>query len=869
MLAGRRLPEPARGRLIGTDSVLIGPDDLRFRPDETHGLLGQAVTDVLDGTDVARITTRCEGWAAAVGLASDRLRRAATRDCAEVEREALELAQRPSDVADLLHTLLAHGSAELRNAVAQLSLLPVLDDGLVRTAGVGGGVNELTDLGLPLEELAPGAWTFPNALRESLRPPTRDEQLSRVAAERYIDLLMPDAALDVLQAAGLVDDLAKLLVDLPPMLIIQVDATELATAVATIPHHLLVAHPRILLHLADAYTLAGRADAYADAIRRAAALLAEREHLDVEQDPDALDVRAAELTARAVARNDDGLVPQARELLARPDLPPMAWARLQAAVGRATASRRTTAALHEGARELDAAARTFQRVGALTHAAATRVITATYASIPLGRYELALEQLDRALGSSPGNANVRVATLPYRAFVLVDLGRYAEAEAVLSELRRTANTTGLVGNERAAVFARWAAARMASQQGDAEAAWAACHAVERSDVAVDTGNGAFLRADAAQLLARVGWFDDAERLLADARRRDPGNTHLVTIAEFAVAAHLGDLTRAETMLQQLDGGRVVEPRDRWRMTLLHAHVCHRNDDARGPSLAAAAFEEAAQLGYPDLPFVQEPQVARDLLPFAERGSASARDAAKAQGARIRLLGGFSIEHGGRETEPSGRPGQLIAYLALHDRRATTDQVIEALWPETDPSRGRERLRTVLGRVRRDHADLIERRDGLLHLGEQVTIDVEDFLHFCQQAADPTGDREQAAAAALYRGEPAPGFGHLDWVASHQRHLELRALDMHDAVADETANDGRVDDAIRSLLAALELDPTAEHRYLATARLLAEQGRRARALQLLSEARSVLVDAELGASADLDRLESYLARNPAMDAARAS
>lgn len=870
MLAGRRLPEPVRGCLIGSDRVLIGPDELRFRPDEVRELLGRSVAEELDDGDVALMTARCDGWAAAVGLAAGRLQRAVGRRDGEVRREAAELARRPSTVGDLLDALLEPTASDLREAVAQLCLLPAVDDDLARAAGFDQGVSGLTDLGLPLEPVAPSLWVFPDVVRETLRPPVRDERLTRTAAQRYVEVGVPDAALEVLQSAGLEEDLAKLLVDLPPALIGQLDAAGHAAAVAAVPHHLLVAHPRILLHLADSYLLVGRSDVYAETIARAAALLEERDPRDGFEDPEALEVRAVALTVRVVARNDDALVAEARDLLDRPDLPLMARARLRAAVGRAIATRRTAPALREAAREIDAAARAFQRADASVHAVGANVIAATFASIPLGRYEVALEQFDRALAAAPGDASVRLAVLPYRAFVLVDLGRYAEVEAVLAELRRTA-ATGLLGNDRSAAFGRWAAARMASQQGDAETTWAACRAVERSDVAVDTANGAFFRADAAQLHARVGWFDEAERLLADARARDPRGSDPVEVAELAVAAHAGDHARARASLDRLDGGAVVEPRARWRVTLLHAYVCHRAGDEAARRLAAAAFEEAAQLGHADLPLIQEPGIARELLPIAEGGSASARDAAKADGARIRLLGGLDVVHAGRRYEPGGRPGQLIAFLALHDRQASVDQVIEALWPDSDTGRGRERLRTVLRRVRRDHADLIERHDGLLRLGEQVTIDVEEFLGFCRRAAEPSTDRERPAAAALalYRGEPVPGLGHLAWVAPHRRHLEEWTLAMHDVVADETAADGRLDDAIRSLLTALEFDPIAERRYLVAARLLAEQGRRARALLLLGEAESALADAGLEPTIELRRLERYLGRNPAMDAAEAS
>lgn len=868
VLSGRRLPEIARQRLTGTDSIVIGPGELRFTPAETSELFGEAVTRLLDHTDLDRITQGCDGWAAAISLAGTRLQRAASTADGEVEREVIALTAQPTTLPDLVRSLLADVPRSVREAVAQLSVLPALDDHLVECAGISGGIAELIDLGLPLDPTHPGMWKIPGAVRDSITPEMRDERLTRSAAQRYVEAALPAAALEVLEAAHLEEDLAKLLVNLPPAMIGRLDPTDHAAAVAALPHRLLAAHPRVLIDLADSYIVAGHSEAYAETIERATRLIEERGG-DVDRDPEALEVHAADLTRRAVARNDDSLVGEAEALLARPDLPPMARARLLGGVGRATASRRTAAALRIGARRLDEAAKAFQREGALTHAVANRVIAATFASIPLGRYDAALEQLDQALEAAPSSVTMRVAILPYRAFVLVDLGRYAEAQAVLAELRRTANAIGTLGNERAAAFTRWAAARMASQQGDAEATWAACRAVERSDVIVDTGNGAFFRADAAQLMARVGHFDDAERLLAEARRRDPGTTDLVATAEFAVAAYAADLARAEAVLAGLDGGTRVEPRDRWRITLLHAFACHEAGDERAKPLAAAAFEEAAQLGYPELPHIHEPKIAQLLLPFAERSSASARDATPR--AHVNVLGGFTIEVAGEVIEPSGRPGELVAFLALNDRRSTVDQTIEALWPATDPTRGRERLRTVLRRARRDLGDLVERHDDLLRLRAGVTVDAEEFLDFCRQAVDPAANRELAAAAALelYRGEAVPSLGYRDWADGARRNLEQQALAMYDAVADETAKDGRIDDAIRSLLAALELEPIAENRYLAAARLLAEQGRRSRALRLLEEARAALQEASIKPSEELSRLEAYLQRSPAMSAAQAS
>ena len=859
ILCGRRLPDALRTSLTTSPQVSIGPKELRLTPEEARRSLAAAVSARLDDDEVALLTARCDGWAAAIALADIRLQRALDGPDGSFARQFGRLSAQPATLPDLLRSLLADAPVAVRTAVGNLASLPMFDDELVVAVGFDGGVADIADLGLPIEPARDGLWALPNAVRDALATECPDESIIRRAADRYIRLGRVGTALDVLGGAGLDEDLAKLLADLPPAAAGRIDSAEHAAAVGAVPPDLLAAHPRMLVHLADTYLVDGHLEEYRAAIGRARTMILDHgpDTLDLE----ALDVLAADCSVRLVASDDDILIAEAETFLARPDLSPMARGRLLGGVGRATAGRRTTPALRTGARHLEEAAQLFHHADAPTHAMATRVIAATVAAWPLGRYDAALEQLDQVLHAARNNQRVRVSTLPYRAFILIEVGRYAEAEATLAELRHTASTIGAIGNERSAAFARWGAAKLASQQGDADAAWAACRAVERSDTVVDTGHGAFFRADAAQLLARVGRVDEAERLLADARDRDPGTTPLVATAAFIVAAYAGDRSRAEAALDDLDGGRAVEPRDRWRVTLLHAHLLHGAGDARAQPLAAAAFEEAAQLGHPDLPFVREPEVARTLQPLAARSSSSARDTAATHGPRISVFGGLAVESDGRTVEPTGRPAELLGFLALHGSPATAEQAIEALWPDGEPTRGRERLRTVLRRVRRDVGDLLERHEEQLRFRTGVTVDVDDFLALVRQARRATAAGEDAAVAALglYNGEGVSLPGFHGWVEEPRRHLDQQAMAMHDLVAEAAEEDGRLDDAIRTLFEALRLDPLTEDRYLVAARLLAEQGRRSRALQLLEDGARILAGEGLAVSDDLTRLVAYLER----------
>lgn len=859
ILSGRRLPDALRTALATVPHIAIGPRELRLIPDETRRSLAAPVSARLDDDEVALLTDRCDGWAAAIALAAIGLERALKTSSGAFTRRLRHLTAQPATFPDLLGSLLADASPNVRAAVRRVASLPMFDDDLVTAAGFDRGIDAIADLGLPLEPARDGFWALPNAVRDALAADQPDEYILRRAADRYVDVGEVGAALDVLGAAGLEQDLAKLLADLPPIHTAQIDSAEHAAAIGGVPPDLLAEHPRILIQLADTYVLDGHLEEYRAAIGRARALVPD--HGPDTPDLGALEVLAADCSVRLVASDDDLLIAEAEALLARPDLPPMARGRLLGGVGRATAGRRTTQALRTGARQLEQAAQLLDHAEAPTHAMASRVIAATVAAWPLGRYDAALEQLDRVLHAGRNNQRIRVATLPYRAFILIEVGRYAEAHAALAELRQTANTIGAIGNERSAAFARWGAAKLASQQGDADAAWAACRAVERSDATVDTGHGAFFRADAAQLLARVGRMDDAERLLADARDRDPGTTPLVATAAFVVAAYAGDRALAEAALDDLDGGRAVEPRDRWRVTLLHAYLLHGLGDDRAQPLAAAAFEEAAQLGYPDLPFVREPEAARTLQPLAARSSSSARDAAATHGPRVTVLDGLAVVLDGQTVEPTGRPAELLGFLALHGSPCTAEQAIEALWPDGDRTRGRERLRTVLRRVRRDVGDLIERHEEQLRFRAGVTVDVDDFLELVRQAGSgPVTDEDAAAAAlGLYSGESASLLGLPSWVEDPCHHLDRQAMAMHDLVAEAAERDGRLDDAIRTLFDALRLDPIAEDRYLVAARLLAEQGRRSRALQLLEDGARILEEEGLTVSDDLVRLRGYLER----------
>ncbi len=78
---------------------------------------------------------------------------------------------------------------------------------------------------------------------------------------------------------------------------------------------------------------------------------------------------------------------------------------------------------------------------------------------------------------------------------------------------------------------------------------------------------------------------------------------------------------------------------------------------------------------------------------------------------IEMFGGLRVRQDGREPVefPSQQFGALLAALALHLHRSLTrEELVELMWPEEEPERGRHKLRDCLHALRRqlDHHSFV-------------------------------------------------------------------------------------------------------------------------------------------------------------------
>lgn len=147
--------------------------------------------------------------------------------------------------------------------------------------------------------------------------------------------------------------------------------------------------------------------------------------------------------------------------------------------------------------------------------------------------------------------------------------------------------------------------------------------------------------------------------------------------------------------------------------------------------------------------------------------------------RVFVLGPLTIT-GLRTTGGSKAGGgrasalELIAYLALHPAGATRDEILEALWPDTDPRRSRQRLYQATRDARRLLGDALRNGRGRYDLDRmQVAVDA-DKLTELTVLAENAEDLDQRMTLlkqtlALFRGEPLAGAD-FRWAEGARRRL---------------------------------------------------------------------------------------------------
>jgi DNA-binding SARP family transcriptional activator len=189
---------------------------------------------------------------------------------------------------------------------------------------------------------------------------------------------------------------------------------------------------------------------------------------------------------------------------------------------------------------------------------------------------------------------------------------------------------------------------------------------------------------------------------------------------------------------------------------------------------------------------------------------------------VHLLGGFHVVRADGSIVESGAWGtgktmDLLRILALDNGRLVRSRsLIEVLWPDVVPARGRGSLRTAASRIRSAVGqDCIQRQNGDLKLVSAV-VDVDEYRELVKGARQAASRRAHAetlllveASEAMYLDDFHASNDECPWaVYARSDLMQVRRGAM--ANATEAALEcGRFDEALELAQTAVHLDPSCE------------------------------------------------------------
>jgi DNA-binding SARP family transcriptional activator len=235
--------------------------------------------------------------------------------------------------------------------------------------------------------------------------------------------------------------------------------------------------------------------------------------------------------------------------------------------------------------------------------------------------------------------------------------------------------------------------------------------------------------------------------------------------------------------------------------------------------------------------VHSPVRARSAIVPGPWPARSALSAAGEQAIVVQVFGPYRITVHGEEVKTGlrSRAKALLAWYLLRPEGATSDEAVEALWPDTSPDRVRRQFWYALGDLRtglRGFADqtlevLTKSGDQYKPTAAEIACDLWQLQHDLTDAAR-TEDRELARiplrrAIDTYRGDLLEGSDY-SWVATTRHDLHRRALDAHLRLAEYEIAAGCHASAVQILEHAINLDRYAEEPYRRLMALYASRDR---------------------------------------------
>jgi predicted ATPase/DNA-binding SARP family transcriptional activator len=214
---------------------------------------------------------------------------------------------------------------------------------------------------------------------------------------------------------------------------------------------------------------------------------------------------------------------------------------------------------------------------------------------------------------------------------------------------------------------------------------------------------------------------------------------------------------------------------------------------------------------------------------------------------VQLLGGFRVVVNGRalgdEVWHRKKARQLFkVLLTCRNRWSTKDDLIELLWPDSDPESGSTNLRSAIHALRRAldvsqlYPDVImvftDRTSVWLRSDPELWVDADEFEHALERAHAAVDQVPLLLEAdQLYTGDYLPEDVYEDWSIERRDALKRAWADLRFRLAEHWEARDDLQAATASLRQLLQADACDERAARALMRLLTRQGRRSEAVRV--------------------------------------
>jgi len=467
-----------------------------------------------------------------------------------------------------------------------------------------------------------------------------------------------------------------------------------------------------------------------------------------------------------------------------------------------------------------------------------------------GAFDRSLDAIGRAVHLLGAASSQRASTLTFHADVLVEVGRYEEAETALNEAQTIARD---LDDHAGIAYASWGLARLRSRQRDHTGTLAYLRQVElhRTDWYRRPAGAAF-HGEAAEMLVHLDDEAGARDHLDRAERLEAHHHTITDVPRAMLEARFGDPERAGELLAALIADSTTWERNRWRYLIYAAWAAHRaGDELAAGDLAALAAQSVEVLGYPELLAVGEPELNAHF--FGPTSRADDRWT-------IRVLGDFDVRRNGVAVRvPPGTATWLVQHLAIKGV-SSVDEVTDRLWPDAEEATGRRRLRNLLNRIRSECGGVLERDHNRLRLAANCTVDLAEFERTVGAVAGvAAAERVGIARVAIARATgPLLADVRDDDVAVIRERVRRHVVGLLDFVAADAVERSDHVEAARLLEEAITLEPHDESRYLTLATVLLGLGRPVSAQDVVSRGLAVATDLDVSASPELVQLAARIA-----------